>query len=172
MGRFVRTIPGRGIEQSWLYIPADPVLRDHAASIEHELRYSRRAADELEEGFEPQDDRRRTERAEEVAFVPLSADVAPQMTLFGPAPTASPTPTLVTPMPAMAEPAAGFERREILRSERHRLVSELTRRDGASQREINAWLNRKLGITSVKDASLTDLERSVELLVGRLTSRR
>jgi superfamily II DNA or RNA helicase len=174
VGRFVRTIPGRRLEPSWLYIPADPVLRDHAATIEHELRYTRRARDGLEEGFEPEAERRQTERSEELAFVPLSADVAPQMTLFGPAPSAPAMPVSPRPepLPAVAAPAAGFERREMLRSERHRLVSELTRRDGASHREINAWLNRKLGITSVKSASLEELERSVELLVGRLTSRR
>ena len=60
----------------------------------------------------------------------------------------------------------------MLRGERHRLVSELTRRDRTSQREVNAWLNRKLGISSVDEASLEDLERSVELLVGKLSSRR
>ena len=38
VGRFVRTIPGRPAEPSWLYVPADPVLRDHAATIEHEVR--------------------------------------------------------------------------------------------------------------------------------------
>ena len=43
VGRFVRTIPGRPVEPSWLYIPADPVLRDHAATIEHELHPRRRA---------------------------------------------------------------------------------------------------------------------------------
>jgi hypothetical protein len=46
------------------------------------------------------------------------------------------------------------------------------RREGDSHREINAWLNRQLGITSVEKASITELERSVELLVGRLTARR
>jgi hypothetical protein len=60
----------------------------------------------------------------------------------------------------------------MLRNERHRLVSEVRRRDGSSHREINAWLNRKLGISSVEQASLADLERSVELLVGRLTTKR
>ncbi|MDQ6730105.1 MAG: hypothetical protein M3022_07365, partial [Actinomycetota bacterium] len=64
-----------------------------------------------------------------------------------------------------------FERRRMLRDERHRLVSEVRRRDGASHREINAWLNRKLGIVSVEKASLSELERSVELLVGKLTRR-
>jgi hypothetical protein len=60
----------------------------------------------------------------------------------------------------------------MLRNERHRLVSELRRRDGTSHREINAWLNRTLGITSVEDATLADLERSVELLVGKLAGKR
>ena len=60
----------------------------------------------------------------------------------------------------------------MLRSERHRLVSEVRRRDGTSHREINSWLNRKLGISSVEDATLDQLERSVELLVGKLTSKR
>jgi hypothetical protein len=68
--------------------------------------------------------------------------------------------------------APAFERRARLRDERHRLVAELTRRDGSSHREINAWINRKLGIRSVEHATLDDLERSVELLVGKLTSRR
>jgi hypothetical protein len=51
-------------------------------------------------------------------------------------------------------------------------VSEVRRRDGTSHREINAWLNRKLGISRVEEATLTDLERSVELLVGKLTRKR
>jgi hypothetical protein len=59
-----------------------------------------------------------------------------------------------------------------LRDERHRLVSEVRRRDGTSHREINAWLNRRLGITSVDQATLADLERSVELLVSKLSRRR
>jgi hypothetical protein len=65
-----------------------------------------------------------------------------------------------------------FERRAQLRDERHRLVSEVRRRDGTSHREINAWLNRKLGITSVEEATLDDLQRSVDLLVGKLTRPR
>jgi hypothetical protein len=65
-----------------------------------------------------------------------------------------------------------FERRAMLRDERHRLVSEVRRRDGISHREINAWLNRKLGIAGVEQATLAELERSVQLLVDKLTSRR
>ena len=65
-----------------------------------------------------------------------------------------------------------FERRARLRDERHRLVSEVRRRDGTSHREINAWLNRALGIKSVDQATLDQLERSVEMLVGKLSGRK
>jgi superfamily II DNA or RNA helicase len=174
VGRFVRTVPGRPVEPSWLYIPADSVLRDHASSIEQELRYALRGAEDLGEELERDEQRRQTERSEELAFVPLSADVAPQMTLFGPPQTARTAPTAMPvppPIDAAEEPPV-FERRAMLRNERHRLVSEVRRRDGASHREINAWLNRKLGIQSVEQASLEELERSVELLVGRLTAKR
>ena len=60
----------------------------------------------------------------------------------------------------------------MLRSERHRLVSEVTRRDRTDHREVHACLNRKVGVASVDSATLEQLERSVELLVGRLTRRR
>jgi superfamily II DNA or RNA helicase len=182
VGRFVRTIPGRPVEPSWLYIPADPILGGHAATIEHELRQALRRPDQGDSGLEfERADRRETERSEELAFEPLSADVAPQMTLFGSPPPASshafaaPAPTPLAPGSESPEPERelpAFERRAMLRSERHRLVSEVRRRDGTSHREINAWLNRKLGISRVEEATLTDLERSVELLVGKLTRKR
>jgi superfamily II DNA or RNA helicase len=186
VGRFVRTLPGRPPEPSWLYIPADPVLRDHAASVEQEVRRALRGPGEptLEAELE-RAARRGSEPAAAPEFVPLVADVAPQMTLFGnPAPAPVPAPARVAAAGAGAggpsvQPAEtpvrelpAFERRAQLRDQRHRLVSEVRRRDGTSHREINAWLNRKLGITSVEQASLTDLERSVELLVGKLSVRR
>jgi hypothetical protein len=162
-----------------LYIPADPVLRDHAAAVQQELRHAlRRPEDDLASEF-GRPDMTETERSETPAFEPLSADVAPQMTLFGPpvapavhriAPAGhDPAPGLAPEVRRHAAPA--FEQRARLRNERHRLVAELTRRDGSSHREVNAWINRKLGIRSVEHASLDELERSIELLVSRLTSR-
>ena len=209
----MRTIPSRPQEPSWLYVPADPVLRDHATAIEHELRRAlRRPGEEDPSALDDPPERRETERLAAPDFVPLSADVAPQMSLFG---GAAPAATAPRPSPAaarwMSAPPAGaagsaggsaaagsagvaaaagaagtdahppppgpatipaFERRSRLRDERHRLVSEVRRRDGTSHREINAWLNRKLGITSVEQATLEDLERSVALLVGKLSARR
>jgi superfamily II DNA or RNA helicase len=191
VGRFVRTLPGRPADPSWLYVPADPILRDHAATIEQEVRAARRRRGEesLEEQLDPPE-RRQTERTDPVLFEPLSADVAPQMTLFGPAPTvarnaaatADQPPALARapdadpdadpdPDPAPASVPA-YERRGRLRSERHRLVSDLTRRDRTSHREVNAWLNREVGITKVQDATIEQLERSIELLERRLSPRR
>jgi hypothetical protein len=182
VGRFVRTIPNRPPEPSWLYIPSDPVLRDHAATVQQELRYALRSVEDESSGEFDRPDRLESERGETPAFEPLSADVAPQLTLFGaPAPAAaSVVPARTTapdPAPDRApEPrqhhAPAFERRARLRDERHRLVAELTRRDGASHREVNAWINRKVGIRSVEQATIDDLERSVELLVSKLTRRR
>jgi superfamily II DNA or RNA helicase len=182
VGRFVRTIPGRPVEPSWLYIPADAILRDHAASVEEELHPRRKTPGEDALADESERlERRETERSDQPDFVPLSADVAAQMSLFGPPPGADGPAPVAWPPAAddtgpdnASEPAElpAFERRAMLRNERHRLVSEVRRRDGDSHREINAWLNRRLGITSVDKATITELERSVELLVGRLTKQR
>jgi superfamily II DNA or RNA helicase len=171
VGRFVRTIPGRMPEPSWVYLPADPILRGHASEVESELRRALRER-EPEEGFDEPRERRATEPSPASEFVPLSAQVAPQMTLFGPAPTVSlaEAPGAPEPGPAAAPtPVAAFERRAELRHERSRLVAELARRAGSSHREINTWVNRAVGVDRVESASIGQLERSVERLVRELT---
>ena len=193
VGRFVRTIPGRDPEPSWLYLPADPVLRDHAAAVETELRHVLRVrAPGDDEAFDEPRERRETERSEAVEFVPLAADVIPQMSLFGSPPGAGGGRAPVPPRPAPVFPSAlpgpggagadgsdgdgepppgmaAFERRALLRDKRHTLVGELRRRDGRAPREINAWLNRAVGVTRVEDATLEQLERSCALLLDELT---
>ncbi len=180
VGRFVRTIRGRAPEPSWLYLPADPLLRRHASEVESELRHVLRRP-EAEEGFEEQrEPRRQTERSEAMDFVPLSAEVAPQMTLFGPSPAmagssagSAALDTRDTAPEPVSEPApmAAFERRGHLRAERSRLVADLHRRDKRSHREINAWVNREVGVARVDTATIEQLERSVALLVRELTRR-
>jgi hypothetical protein len=197
VGRFVRTIPGRPPEPSWLYVPADPVLRDHAARVEQELRSFLRRREPGEDLAELDEaPRRETERTEAPDFEPLLADVAPQMTLFGSPPTQDshltamaaapaaahvppsaprapltsvPTPEPV-PAPEPAEPASipAFERRRQMRAQRHRLVSDLARVEKLGQRDVNAWINRELGIPSVEKATLPQLERSIEWLERKL----
>jgi len=111
-----------------------------------------------------------SEPSEHVEFVPLSAEFAPQMTLFGPAQKA-PTSTSTGLPRSEPAPRAAFERRADLRLERSRLVADLQRRDGRSHREINAWLNRAVGVDRVDAATIPQLERSVAALVKELTRR-
>jgi superfamily II DNA or RNA helicase len=196
VGRFVRVIPGRPTEQSWVFLPADRSLRALAADIETELRHSRRPDEDerTDEGLLDDDELERANRTEteptQIDFVPLRAEVAPQMELFaipgGPVPAAAapPPPPPVMPMPpAVAVPEPGvddepplsaFERRAQLRKERHELVANLRRLDGRSHAEINGAMNRTLGIGSVQKATIAELEKSIELLRKELekTSRR
>jgi superfamily II DNA or RNA helicase len=168
VGRFVRTTPGTAAEPSWLYLPADQTLRGHAADVESELRHVLRREEPSEELGEHAE-RRAGEPSPAADFVPLSAEFAPQMTLFG-APQAAhasaPSPSRAEPE---AAPPAAFEQRAELRRERSRLVGELARRDKRSHREINSWLNRKVGLERVDDATIQQLERSVTALVKELT---
>lgn len=174
VGRFVRTLPGRPAEPSWVYLPADPVLRRHAAEVETELRHALRPREPLEELDELRE-RRQSEPSAATDFVPLSAEFAPQLTLFGAhagAATAKDVYDVAGREAAVAEPPrAAFERRANLRAERSRLVADLQRRGGGSHREINAWLNRVTGVERVESASVAQLERSVERLVKELTRR-
>jgi hypothetical protein len=180
---------------SWLYLPGDPVLRRHATDVEGELRHVLRRRESDEELFDERPERAESEKSEAAEFVALSADVAPtsQMSLFGGGPpvvaAASPilpsfTAAAVVPAgasdddeePASASRLSAFERRNILRDKRHRLVGDLGRRDRRPHREINAWLNQEAGVTRVEDATLDQLERSISLLLdalaGKTASRR
>ncbi len=178
VGRFVRTLPGRPADTSWLYLPGDPSLRAHATDVERELRHVLVPGREQEpDALDEPPERHETERSEEPAFVPVAADVAPQMALFGaPAGAAAPiavaAPAPVRPPSEEPEEMPAFERRALLRDKRHRLVADLRRREGRSHAEINRWLNSQCGIRRVDDASIEQLERSVELLLGALTERR
>jgi superfamily II DNA or RNA helicase len=174
VGRFVRTgsVPGA---ESWLFLPAEPVLRAHAATIEEEIhRVARRDAGDEGQWDEPEE-RRESERGDNPEeFVPVAADVAPQMNLFGEAGDASVQPLAAPPAepaPAVEEaerPVPAFQRRKDLRAERHRLISELARKRRCEHREANRWINSKVGIGRVEDATIADLQRSCELLVKEL----
>ncbi|HET9074683.1 MAG TPA: DEAD/DEAH box helicase family protein [Solirubrobacteraceae bacterium] len=199
VGRFVRTIPGRAPEPSWLYLPADPILRDHASRVEQDVRSGRRTRAEGDlEGlaeFDEPAEAPASEPSAQLDFEALSADVAPQMTLFGPAPTAPSAPAVAPaawgssriealpayeltppPPPPAGEAGAGsvpaFERRARLRKERHSLVSDLARRDGLTHQQVNRQVNDRVGIASVQKATVEQLERSIEVLEGLLRRRR
>jgi superfamily II DNA or RNA helicase len=181
VGRFVRTIAGRPAGLSYLFLPADGLLRMHAADVELELRHVLKPPAQPGEGEldEPREERRRTEPDLPDAFVPLAADVAPQLALFGggpPPPAVRPAfavPPAVRdeaqpePEPA-APPEPAFKRRARLRDKRHGLVKTLAGFQGSSHREVNTWLNRATGVASVGDATIEQLERAVELALAEL----
>jgi hypothetical protein len=178
VGRFVRTIPGRPLDMSWLYLPADPVLRAHAADVENDLAPILRRPGAEDEGLlDELPDRVETEPSEKLDFIPLAADLSltPQLALFGsPGGAPAPLPTFASavedPLDDPALPA--FERRALMRDKRHRLVSDLRRTDGRTHAEINAWLNRTTGIRRVEDASIDQLEHSITLLLEALSRAR
>jgi superfamily II DNA or RNA helicase len=185
VGRFVRTIPGRPHgEASWLYLPGEGALRAHASDVETELRHVLRPVGD-DEGLDLWDEpptRRETERTEELAFVPVHAEVNPQMALFGGGPPPPPPPPAPVAAPVSAAPAAAvldpepapepdmpaWQRRRLLRDKRKELVGSLARMDGRSHREINAWVNRETGVGRVDDATIAQLERSVDVLLRAL----
>ena len=182
VGRFVRTLPGRPVDMSWLYLPADPVLRAHAADVERELRHVLRPPSEadpfaLDERRGAARDRalggagvraagrRRGAAARAVrrarrAAPPRRVGRAVAAPARGGAPSPSPSSprrssaarSCATSATASSPTCAGS--------------------DGRSHAEINRWLNRSCGIRRVEDASLDQLERSIDLLLGALSGRR
>jgi hypothetical protein len=120
-------------------------------------------------------ERRRTEPSEPEAFIPLSADVAPQLALFGggppaPVPVSRPPTVAFAGSPAVEEPAdlPTFKRRAALRDKRHGLVRTLAGMQNRSFREINTWLNRETGAAGVGSASIEQIEASIDLLLAEL----
>jgi len=196
VGRFVRVLPGRPRELSWMYLPADRHLRALAADVETELRHVLRRDGDDDGGLDGLLDDEALERAARRASEPaaadfqaLAAEVAPQLALFAEAPGvgsgAAAAPPAPVPVPVAAQPepepepeepeVSAFERRSDLRAERHQLVGSLRRLDGRSHAEINAWLNRETRVASVEKASIAELERSIVLLereLARLAARR
>ena len=171
VGRFVRTLPGRPLERSYVFLPADGLLRAHAAEVEEELCHVLRApAEEPPEAFD-RIERPRSEPTAAEAFVPLDADVAPQLALFGggpPPPVVIPAAAAVPVEPPAAAGEPAFQRRRRLRDKRQGLVVTLAGFEGRTHREVNTWLNREAGVASVREASIEQLERSIELAQARL----
>ena len=169
VGRFVRTIPGRPPEASWLYLPAEQTLRGtprRSTELRHALPSRRarggfrRAARAARERALPAGRVRTPQRRVRRADDPVRPPAAARPDVERPSSTPPPAPE--------PPPVAAFERRDDLRQERSRLVAELHRRDGRSHREINAWVNRAVGVERVESASIKQLERSIEALLAEL----
>lgn len=73
---------------------------------------------------------------------------------------------------AAGDPGSSYQRRERLREERSKLVSQLARGTRESHRDINARVNRAVGVRSVADATLEQLTKANDLLRRELEKRR
>ena len=148
----------------------------HAGEVEQELRHVLHSTGTDDaDGCDELRERRRTEPGEALAFVPVAADVAPQLALFGggpsPPPTFTPYAAAPAPVGEPSVPVPAWQRRNDLRERRHSLVADLRRRDRRAFPEINRWLNQATGVRRVEEASVAQLERSMDLLLKELERR-
>jgi hypothetical protein len=187
VGRLVRWTRGLGPQPSHMFIPDDPRLRGHALAIAEQRRHSLRRGDG---GPEPADDEPADVPAPEDAperqlslFAPISAvavgpgeggpdDAPAQVIAPGDADDddgllleLAPAPLLAAPPadPAAEEqPLRPRERRRRLRDANAALVRHIARITGLSHSQVNAELNRRVGVERVGEATIEQLERRRE----------
>ncbi|HEX7291422.1 MAG TPA: DEAD/DEAH box helicase family protein [Conexibacter sp.] len=182
VGRFIRRSPAPRRQVSFLFLPSDLTLKTLANRIEEERNHAIELRPAVEDGLldEPPE-RVRSEPGD--LFEALSSDARPDeeiavgenLSLFGdPEPRPSAAFMAFTGGAAVADPAelataagdpdSSYQRRERLREERSKLVSQCARSTRETHREINARLNRAVGVRSVADATLEQLAKANELL--------
>jgi superfamily II DNA or RNA helicase len=164
VGRFVRVTQGMPVEASWLFMPADPTLRDHAARIEAEIATSVRktSASAEWEGLPFTE----TE-ASPTTYEPLAAIVHAEAVHET---TATPPPVVSAQTATAGETEtiwAAFERRGWLEDEVKRLVGVIAEVQAFSRRAVLAWARREADATDA-DPTMEQLETMLELLVRRL----
>ena len=180
VGRFVRRTASPRRQMSFLLLPADPQLKELAARVEEERRHALALQPDLEERDAPPD---RAPASD--GFLALSSnarldDVISSSTSAGDAlhlfaDEASPafsTPATTAAVQVGAEPdpppEPAYRRRARLREERAALVSRLARSKGQGHRDVNAWVNRSVGVRSVGHATAEQLQRAIAVLEREL----
>ena len=184
VGRLVRWTRGLGPQPSHMFIPDDPRLRAHALAIAQQRRHSLRRAETAAnpEEFDDPVEREAPEPADDqlslfaaISAVPVGAPTAHPDDL--PAGAAqdhgdggeedllmelAPAPLLAAPPPPGDEGGEVLrprERRSRLRDANASLVRHISRITGLSHSQVNAELNRRIGIERVGEATLEQLER-------------
>ena len=165
VGRFVRVTPGMAVEASWLFMPADPTLREHAAGIEAQLAGVARRRRRRRSGRGCRLARRRPRRRATSRWPPSCTPRRTQETSATP-------PTLragASRRPrAISEAAwAAFERRGWLDGEFKRLAGVIAEVQRLPRRAVFAWARREVDAIDA-EPTMEQLEAMVELLVRRL----
>jgi superfamily II DNA or RNA helicase len=187
VGRLVRWTRGLGAQPSHMFIPDDARLRAHAFAIAEQRRHSLRRDDREEPERDPAElDPVPLEPAGDEAQLSLVAAISAVPTGHH-APSAeaaaagaaepeddgedlvlelAPAPPLAAPPPRggadAAPPARPRERRQRLRDANAALVRQISRITGLSHAQVNAELNRRVGVAKVGEATLEQLERRRE----------
>jgi superfamily II DNA or RNA helicase len=185
IGRFVRVLPDRKDDLAYVYLPGDPALRALAEKVESEIRHQLVEAAEDPASMDPD-----SEEIESTSdFTALRADVHVDGALLSGVPLRNPDDadaverlarsTGLSPMEVWmristddtisaneeaADGPAGFEVRDQLRRERHRLVGRLHHLTNEGHREISARINGACGVVTIKEATVEQLERSIGVL--------
>lgn len=169
VGRFVRVTPGMPVEASWLLMPADPTLRDHAARIEAEvagIRKEKKASDEWEGLPFAQTEPSVT------LYEPLAADVHAQTAHETAASPQTPVASGAPVKGGQERPWAAFERRAWLEGEVKRLAGVVADRQRHAKRAVLTWARREADkdwLDGMDDEpTMDELERMFELLLRRI----
>jgi superfamily II DNA or RNA helicase len=179
VGRFVRWQPDVRSQRAWLYVPDDSRLRAWAGLITKQRRHSLARAMSQHAGASSgqatgaaTDD----ELAQLSLFAPLSAVATETMAVspwHEPLPdewSAAPSAIEVqlVPPPPLAAPTAmpeGHTRRQTkdrLRKANAAAARDVARRTGLSHAQVNAELNRQVGLRRITEATVADLEARLE----------
>jgi hypothetical protein len=183
VGRLARWIRGMGPQPSYMFIPDDPRLRRHAISIAEERRHSLRRVDDDDGRALPDpaalDEVPQGVRDEEQLslFAAVSSRTVGAPAMHGPESVGlfvadepddddalllelAPAPHLAAPgAPSGPVEVDARTRRRLLRDANASAVAEIVSLSGASYPEVNAELNRLVGIRRIGEATLDQLER-------------
>ena len=178
VGRFVRWEPGVRNQRAWVYVPDDPRLRLWAAQITRQRRHSLARA--RGRASAPADGRGPSVADEELAqlslFAPRSA-VATETVSVSPwhevLPEAWSAPAeaievQLAPPPGLAAPAGGpdgqtrRQTKDVLRAANAAAARELARRTGLTHAQVNARLNREVGLQRIAEATVHQLQQRLE----------
>ncbi|MFN8121037.1 MAG: DEAD/DEAH box helicase [Thermoleophilia bacterium] len=186
VGRLARWIRGLGPQPAYMFIPDDPRLRGHAFAIAEQRRHSlrRREDDERQEDPNALDEVPQRSRDEEQLslFAAISSRAVDTEEVHGPDSEGlfvaeepdddeglvlelMPAPHLDVPAPEGGAPATDLsprQRRRLLRDANAAAVSEIARLTGGTHAQVNAELNRLVGVQRIGEATLDQLERRRE----------
>lgn len=182
VGRLVRWTRGLGPQPAYMFLPDDPRLRHHAGAIAEQRRHSLRRTDENGDPVPDADELDAPvagDAPEEQMslFAPLAARAIGDITAaeiepdeFAGLPEPEDDESLVlelAPAPRVGgtdavaglPPVSAVARRRALRDANAAVVAELVRVVDMGHAQINAELNRLVGIQRVGEATIEELER-------------